>query len=124
MLRILTLDQPNVNGEPGRLRQLVQECGGEVRLETAGLRRREVGVGSHERLPGCLDDHHGKRLVRRNDSNAAPGCGISGQKGYERLAERDARFTDLGLGLTRSDLEPEFETARACELFEQVVEHG
>ena len=123
-MRVLALDQAHVDRQPRRLGEAVEEGGGEVRAQPAGLRRGQVRVGDDERPLRDFDDDHRQRLLGRRDAESAAGGAVACEQRPERLPERGSGSVDLGLGLVRRDLEPDLEPAGGGELAEQVVEDG
>src|SRR3990170_1357582 len=122
MLRVLALDQSNMDREAGGLGEIVQERRGKVGLKAACSRRGEIGVRRDEWLPGRFDDHHRQRLVGRNDPEAARCHAFCRKEWLERRAQGGSRLTNLGFGLARGDLQQKLEPSRARELLEEVVQ--
>ena len=123
-MRVLALEQPDVDRQPRGIREPVEEPGGKVRLQPSRPRRREIRVRGDERLPGRLDDDHRERLVGRDDADAAP-CRLLGvEQRAESLSERGSGRAHLRLGLVGRDLELQLEAPGPSELREQMVEDG
>src|SRR4029453_10282155 len=124
VLRIVAVDQADVQRKPSALRELVQEARDEVGAETADPRLREIDVRYDERPPGCLEHDVRQRLIGGCDSRTVTPHPVRRERLPERLPERPARGRDLRLGLLGSQLQLEVERAVPRQQPEQMVEHG
>src|SRR5215510_9538961 len=87
VLRIVAVDQANVQRKPSARGQLVQEARDEVGAEPADPGLREVDVRDDERAPGRLEDDVSERLVRGRDGRSVTSDLVGGERFAKRLAE-------------------------------------
>ena len=105
MLRVLAFDEPDVDRQAGRVRELVEEGRGEVGAEPARLRRGEVGVRGDQRTSRASTTTIASASSAGAMPKPRPGALGRSSSGAQRVSERSARALDLGLGLVRRDLE-------------------
>ena len=121
---VATLDQPDVERQPGPFGQLPQELGDDVGLETADAGVAEVDVGDDERPARGLEGDVGERLVGRHGRGAvAANAGVA-QFGAQRLAERPSGSSHLVGGRAGLHLQRQIERGVLREQRDQVVEDG
>jgi hypothetical protein len=124
VLRIVAVDQPNMQGQAASLGELVQETRDEIRAETPDPGFRQVDVGDDERSPGRLEHDVRERVVRGCNGGSVATHAVVHERLPQRLPERLARSGDLCLAGLRRELELDVERAVAGDEPEQVIEHG
>ena len=88
VLGVVALHEPDVDRQAGGVGEAPEERRGQVGLEAAGPRRRQIGVRRDERLARGLDDDHRERLVGRDDADAATRRVRRREQRRERVPER------------------------------------
>ena len=122
MLRVAALEQPDVQGQAGGLRELVQKAGREIPRETCDVRLREVDVRDDERPTRRFQDDVCQRLVRGCHGRPVPPHACRAQLLAKRLPKGLARGRHLRVGPFRRELQFEVESGVAGEQAEQMVE--
>ena len=114
MARVLPVDQPDVQRQPRRLRERVEEARGEVAAEPSRPRLGQIDVARDERPLRDLERDLGESLLRRQERRAVSVRAVGAQQAGECLAERPAGFRDLGLRVARSQVERQARSGRCA----------
>src|SRR5918996_182815 len=123
VLGLLALDQPDVEGEPRLVRELVEEAGDDVGAEAGHSRGGEVDVRDEQRPARGFQHHLGERLVREGVTGTGAPCAFRAERPRDRDPERPAAGHRLGGRATRRRLQLEVQPSRVRDEPEQVVEH-
>src|SRR5215213_739022 len=124
VLRLLAVDEADVERQAGRARKLVEEARDHVGADAPDAGGGQVDVRHDQRPPRGFEDDLGERLVGGGVTRAVADGPLVGERVRKRLAERAAARRGLRDRAAGSDLELEVEAPIAREQSEQVVEDG
>ena len=112
--RVLAVDQPDVKRQPRRLRERLEEARSEVAAEPSRARLGQIDVARDERPLRDLERDLGQCFLRRQERRAVSIGSVGAQQAGEGLAERPARFRNLGLSVARGKVESKSRSGRCA----------
>src|SRR5918992_462974 len=121
VLRIVAVDEANVQGQTGTHGEFVQETRNEVGAEAADVLCGEVDVRDDERPAGGLERDVCERLVRGNRRASVAADPLGPQQTRERLPEGAPGRGELRLRRSGSNLERQIERRVCRQELEQPV---